>query len=147
MSLNLSVDLLYQRLDVTSLALLSKYCLVSRQVNHTSWVVLITLFHNRCVIKCFTLIDLPFIDFLLVEGWCHRTGSWFLPLTIKRATCNAVVNISNYLLQCYCETVSGKKSYIYPLLSQRILVISWIKIITVHVKYSSSYLGSFVARH
>ena len=52
------------------------------QVNHTSWVAVVTptdrpkSVHNRCVLELFVaLFVLPFCHFCWCRGFCHRTES------------------------------------------------------------------------
>ena len=55
------------------------------QVNHTSWVAVVTptdrpkSFRNRCLIELFCgvvcVVTLPFWHFCWCRGFCHRTGS------------------------------------------------------------------------
>ena len=55
------------------------------QVNHTSWVAVVTptdrpkSARNRCLIELFCgvvcFVTLPFWHFCLCRGFCHRTGS------------------------------------------------------------------------
>ena len=98
------------------------------QVNHTSWVAVVTptdrhkSVRNRCVIELFCgvvcVVTLPFWHFCWCMGFCHRTESDLFLFLMKFCTDEVLVVCSTR--QCYsgkCVTNGGHTCFwLVPLL-------------------------------
>ena len=93
------------------------------QVNHTSWVAIVTptdrpkSVRNRCVIELFCgivyVVTVPFCHFCWCRGFCHRTESdlflfllWSIKETVLWSGCDSISSLNLFNLKAWvlsCE--------------------------------------------
>ena len=92
------------------------------QVNHTSWVAVVTLtdrpksVHNCCLIELFCgvvcVVTLPFWHFCWCRGFCHRTGSDLLLFVFQTEIKLGCVFVVTYLTKqnvSFSERISNNR--------------------------------------
>ena len=80
------------------------------QVNHTSWVAVVTptdrpkSVRNCCLIELFCcvvcVVSLPFLHFCWCRGFCHRTGSDLLLFVLVSYKIDEVIAFYNSMIYC-----------------------------------------------